>query len=595
MKSKKLLLLQALTLNLCLSTAYSAYTENPSTPPRILTAVDILKSRTFSNEPWAGLDPRDYSDMNFYEKGNVHIKGVINDYSPESGFSTLMIGTRNMLTDHRQPLAPTINPDGTFAFDVAIDYPQFSTININNVFSEIFLNPGDTLNIVTTTKTALDKKRGKPGREYFGFTGKPNDAVAITLLADSLKSYFNLFDITKRYSLIKGFSDVPKDSMEQVALEKNTQVAAELGEIVSETPRIIGNWPVNKWVKDVVAAKTYSEPAMILEDIELCYRNQNPSSLYYDAEEKMLKYTEGKNLDQTKLYSPRLPYLDVLYCNPLLMTCNGLFNNRWSFNRLFKTGRNLASNALDPEDERTWCEEGETVFRKLSQVDEENLKKVGIGNCFAAQAARTFGFISSIRETTAPDPKRIQGISRRMTDLIRHLDYEPLIEEVMNAYTDYVKDVMISQNLPDAEQSASILLDIDSENDILREIIAPYLGNVIYLDFWGIYCGPCRAGMIDMKPLLEHYSDSPFKVLYIANAGENREACEKWLQKENIKGEHIFVSPDNWNRLRELFRFDGIPHEVLIDKQGNVIANKCHIRSIEDSLLKKAISEIEQR
>lgn len=89
---------------------------------------------------------------------------------------------------------------------------------------------------------------------------------------------------------------------------------------------------------------------------------------------------------------------------------------------------------------------------------------------------------------------------------------------------------------------------------------------MLFLDFWGIGCGPCRFGMINQKPMLEQLADRPFKALYIANMADGIEDSKKWLRKEEIGGEHIFVSQDDWNRLAGLFNFSAIPFGVLIGK-----------------------------
>ena len=112
---------------------------------------------------------------------------------------------------------------------------------------------------------------------------------------------------------------------------------------------------------------------------------------------------------------------------------------------------------------------------------------------------------------------------------------------------------------------------------------------MLFLDFWGMGCGPCRSGMIRQKPMLEKLSNRPFNALYIADGDDGMEACKKWLRNEGIKGEHIFVSDDDWNRLRGIFNFSGIPFGVLIGKDGKVIKTK-HVMTDDDPLLKKALS-----
>ena len=89
--------------------------------------------------------------------------------------------------------------------------------------------------------------------------------------------------------------------------------------------------------------------------------------------------------------------------------------------------------------------------------------------------------------------------------------------------------------------------------------------------------------MIRQKPMLEEYVGKPFKALYISPLGEQAKA-EEWMRKEEIKGEHVFVSSDDWNRLQALFDFSAIPFGTIIDKNGNVTRVSCRMPEQKDLL-----------
>ncbi len=174
--------------------------------------------------------------------------------------------------------------------------------------------------------------------------------------------------------------------------------------------------------------------------------------------------------------------------------------------------------------------------------------------------------------------------------MIKHTDYDRLNEIVMSEFNDFVKDVLIAENQIGDAVDSSIVIPNSPEGDILAKIIEPYKGNVLFLDFWGIGCGPCRSGMMKQKPLLEKLADKPFKALYIANADDGIDACKKWLRKEEINGEHIFAPGEDWERLRGLFNFSGIPFGVLINKEGKIEKTHYHIAE-EEPLLTKALQQ----
>ncbi|MDE6638103.1 MAG: redoxin domain-containing protein, partial [Muribaculaceae bacterium] len=98
----------------------------------------------------------------------------------------------------------------------------------------------------------------------------------------------------------------------------------------------------------------------------------------------------------------------------------------------------------------------------------------------------------------------------------------------------------------------------------------PYMGNLIYIDFWALWCRSCRQGMIDQKKIVEHFADKPFKVIYVSD-DVNIAGSNQWLEKKEIPGEHIYISSENWKRISEYFNFNYIPFGVLIGKDGNLI------------------------
>lgn len=120
-----------------------------------------------------------------------------------------------------------------------------------------------------------------------------------------------------------------------------------------------------------------------------------------------------------------------------------------------------------------------------------------------------------------------------------------------------------------ARTDASISTPGDSLFQSLKE---KYAGNVIYMDFWGIACGPCRSGMLNQRTLVEKYKDTPIRFLYICNEKDSpREPSEKFLSDNHIQGEHIFLSSDEWNHLANKFQFNAIPFTLLIDRNGNIV------------------------
>lgn len=137
------------------------------------------------------------------------------------------------------------------------------------------------------------------------------------------------------------------------------------------------------------------------------------------------------------------------------------------------------------------------------------------------------------------------------------ITHPELIRRAVLTYRDFVKE----HELKVAEERPTTKGD-----SIFQRIIEPYKGNVLFVDFWEMSCGPCRGAMLQMRDEVEANKDKPVKYLYITD--DKEEYCRTFLEPNNIQGEHIFVSRTEWGFLQDKFQFTGIPFTVLYDKEG---------------------------
>ena len=170
--------------------------------------------------------------------------------------------------------------------------------------------------------------------------------------------------------------------------------------------------------------------------------------------------------------------------------------------------------------------------------------------------------------------------AEELAGAIPQFTYPAICHHAVDAYRRFV-----------IEREGSVRMDASNStpgDSLFQSLKDKYAGNVIYMDFWGIACGPCRRGMLDQRTLVEKYKDAPVRFLYICNEKDSpRELSEKFLSENNIKGEHIFLSSDEWNLLTNKFQFYGIPFSLLIDRQGNIVEKEVEpTTGMIDELLK---------
>jgi thiol-disulfide isomerase/thioredoxin len=102
-----------------------------------------------------------------------------------------------------------------------------------------------------------------------------------------------------------------------------------------------------------------------------------------------------------------------------------------------------------------------------------------------------------------------------------------------------------------------------------KKVLKKLKGNVIYLDFWASWCGPCNREMPKSKKVQKYFKDKNVAFLYLSTDKEQ----EKWLnglKRIDIKGHHYRITPESKILFKNLFHIPGIPYYAIIDKKGNI-------------------------
>ena len=149
--------------------------------------------------------------------------------------------------------------------------------------------------------------------------------------------------------------------------------------------------------------------------------------------------------------------------------------------------------------------------------------------------------------------------AEEFAEVMNVVSHPKLIRQGILNYREYIKN----NEMKVADQKPATKGD-----SIFQRIIEPYKGNVLFVDFWEMTCGPCRLKMLEMRDEVKANKNKPVKYLYITD--DASEKCSDFLEKNNIQGEHIFVNKGEWGYLQEKFNFSTIPFVAIYDQQGNL-------------------------
>jgi len=91
-------------------------------------------------------------------------------------------------------------------------------------------------------------------------------------------------------------------------------------------------------------------------------------------------------------------------------------------------------------------------------------------------------------------------------------------------------------------------------------------GQVVMLNFWASWCGPCRAEMPLLEQMYKRYSPLGFTLVGVNVDADSKDA-EKWLAATPVTFPVLF---DKESKVSQLYDVDAMPSSVFIDRKGNV-------------------------
>lgn len=111
-----------------------------------------------------------------------------------------------------------------------------------------------------------------------------------------------------------------------------------------------------------------------------------------------------------------------------------------------------------------------------------------------------------------------------------------------------------------------------SGGDLVRSIIEPYKGKYVLMDLLATTCGPCRAGIEhSMEFRVKNRGNDDFAFVFVTSESNSPRKDYDEYSKIYLDGEDChYLDNSDFNLLRELFEFNGIPRYVLFDRDGNV-------------------------
>ena len=138
-------------------------------------------------------------------------------------------------------------------------------------------------------------------------------------------------------------------------------------------------------------------------------------------------------------------------------------------------------------------------------------------------------------------------------------------------------DKLLALQQAEVEDIASLRpsSDVEGMTDgeaILRKILEPYKGRIVYLDIWGTWCGPCKEKLSESDYVKQQLKEFDIVYLYLANRSPE-ESWKNVIKQYKLTGDncvHYNLPTAQQRAVEEFLHVDAFPTYKLIDKQGNI-------------------------
>lgn len=466
---------------------------------------------------------------------------------------------QNQITGQEENSVVPMDEDNCYTLDLNIPHAQFV---FTQPFGDVFIAPGDTIEMFSTIDSAPDGSEPR----FKTFRSNSESAMINTLLTKFMEKYGR-----KEYEYDEAQATIEKGKDATQALLKRW--ANQVNEIIAdeELRQALINTPLSTRGKDLVMISLLTNKCVEIEDVVSNYtRNANTYTQSEDGSWNSEPNPDYVKLDLQTVYGTLLKNKELIYNNPLALS----ESSQWVFVNRTLYGPLLFS----------W---------ETYQVDENNYSQrrrddYGMAGTFMNDLYLSQDIIRDLEETQKEDKlgqlaeyreEALDAVAKNVGEALAGIQNVTVAQAIVGEYRKFVKatDAAAADNSNNWTEEQQVLWN---------KIVSPYKGNSLFLDFWGMSCGPCRSGMMSQKKLVEEMKDENVKFIYITTENQ-KPAAEKWMGENNIKGEHVYVTQNEWKQLEAMINFTAIPRGALVNKNGKLIENNFEVGHFNSEELKK--------
>lgn len=141
------------------------------------------------------------------------------------------------------------------------------------------------------------------------------------------------------------------------------------------------------------------------------------------------------------------------------------------------------------------------------------------------------------------------------------------VEAAKNKY--FEKRALIGQALK--EEFAQTILEDTSKTEIsFGEMMDKHQGKVVYLDIWGLGCGPCRVAMHYSRMLKEKLAGLPVDFIYLTTDRYNKKLWQDVFELTMTRENHYRLKNGFNAQFLKYMEINWVPCYMIFDREGKL-------------------------
>lgn len=123
---------------------------------------------------------------------------------------------------------------------------------------------------------------------------------------------------------------------------------------------------------------------------------------------------------------------------------------------------------------------------------------------------------------------------------------------------------------------------------IFKKVIAPYIGKIVVVQFWNPYSYYRGEDLERMKKRRSKYNTNE-DVVFLFITNESQSSIKKYNTsiEENGFKNSIRIPQDDYNYMRQLFKFNASVHDILVKQDGDTVYNDLALHNLESFFIRK--------